>query len=114
MNYIEQLEYVIHKLYKVRSTHRWSAPVRLELGDEWIWTGVVEVFHLHNHPEALIAYAWSHCTDDLEVPLRSTTVLHGGPVVSPEAAVRWAVLNDLSHAGPNQVFTLYREGIAHN
>jgi len=43
---------------------------------ETLWDGVVEVFLLHGHPKANISYAWSHHTDDPDIPRKSVTVLH--------------------------------------
>jgi hypothetical protein len=40
------------------------------------------------------AYAWSHSTDDQENPIRHITVLHLGPVISAETAVRAAILQE--------------------
>ena len=39
-----------------------------------VWEGIVEVFDLHGHPKANIAYAWSHATDDPDKPTRHVTV----------------------------------------
>ena len=35
--------------------------------------GIVEVFDLHGHPKANTGYAWSHATDDPDIPKRSVT-----------------------------------------
>jgi len=54
----------------------------------------VEVFELHGHPQANTAYAWSHVTENPANPKRHVTVLHIPPAVSPEAAVRVAILQE--------------------
>ena len=59
-----------------------------------VWEGVVEVFDLHDHPKANRVYAWAHETDDPKRPKRHVTVLHIPPVVSPELAVRAAIIQE--------------------
>jgi hypothetical protein len=98
MTYFEELQQVIHKLHGVHSTHVKSVPVTEKHDGEVIWDGIVEVFELHGHPKATHAYAWTHETDDLENPKRSVTVLKIPPAVSPEAAVRVAIMQELSDA----------------
>jgi len=58
----------------------------------------VEVFQLHGHPRATHACAWSHETDDPRQPKRSVTVLKIPPAVSPETAVRVAIMQELNSA----------------
>ena len=52
-----------------------------------VWEGEVLVFDLIDHPTAQYCYAW-------EVDGQVTTVLHTGPVNSPLAAVRAAIVSD--------------------
>lgn len=98
MTYIEELQDVIRKLHGVHSTHVQSVPVREEFRGETVWDGIVEVFELHGHPKAPHAYAWTHETDDPKHPKRSVTVLKIPPAVTPEAAVRVAIMQELSDA----------------
>ena len=49
------------------------------------WEGEVLVFELRDHPTATKCYAWS-------VDGRVTAVLHEGPIDSPRAAVRAAIV----------------------
>ncbi|MGB8030084.1 MAG: hypothetical protein WCF30_10505 [Terracidiphilus sp.] len=95
MTYIEELKEVIRRLHGVESTHRESVPVKEVFHGKTIWEGVVEVFDLHGHPEANIAYAWAHETDDAENPIQHVTVLHIPPAVSPITAVRLAIAQEL-------------------
>jgi hypothetical protein len=74
--------------------HRQSVPVKELFNGQTIWDGVVEVFELHGHKLANTVYAWSHSTDDQVNPIRHVTVLHLGPVVSPETAVRASILQE--------------------
>ncbi|HEV2136856.1 MAG TPA: hypothetical protein VGR47_21735 [Terracidiphilus sp.] len=98
MTYIEELQGVIRKLHGVHSTHIQCVPVTEQHAGQTIWDGIVEVFELHGHPKATHAYAWTHDTDDPEHPRRSVTVLKIPPAVSPESAVRVAIMQELSDA----------------
>ncbi len=53
---------------------------------ELVWKGEVLVFALTGHPTASLCYAW-------EVDGKVTAVLQQGPVDSPLAAVRAAILS---------------------
>ncbi len=98
MTYIEELQDVIRRLHGVHSTHVQSVPLTEKHQGNVIWDGIVEVFELHGHPKATHAYAWSHDTDDPKQPKRSVTVLKIPPAVSPETAVRVAIMQELSDA----------------
>jgi hypothetical protein len=95
MSYIGDLRDVIRKLHGAESTHFASVPVKEVFQGKTIWEGIVEVFELHGHPKANIAYAWTHDTDDPKEPRRSVAVLHIPPAVSPETAVRLAIVQEL-------------------
>ena len=75
--------------------HLESVPVKEVFNGKTVWEGVVEVFKLHDHPQANTAYAWSHATDDTDNPKRHVTVLHISPAVSPITAVRSVILQEL-------------------
>jgi len=94
LTYIEELKDVIYKLHGVQATHRQSVPVKEIFNGKTMWEGIVEVFDLHGHPKANAAYAWSHATDDPAHPKRHITVLHIPPAVSPETAVRAAIVQE--------------------
>jgi hypothetical protein len=98
VTYIEELKDTIRKLHGVHSTHVQSVPVKEVFQGKTIWDGVVEVFELHGHPKATHAYAWSHETDNPKQPKRSVTVLKIPPAVSPETAVRVAIMQELRDA----------------
>ncbi|HXE08067.1 MAG TPA: hypothetical protein VN612_09230 [Acidobacteriaceae bacterium] len=70
--------------------------------DTWqgqtVWDGVVEVFDLTGHPQTDRVYAWSHETDDPKNPIRHVTVLHIPPAVSPELAVKTALVQEYRDA----------------
>ena len=97
--YISDLQHVILSLHEVGSTHLGGVRVKLvNPNNEPFWDGTVEVFDLHNHPKSPKVYAWSHSTDDPANPKRHVTVLHIGPVTSPQAAVRAAIVQEYRNA----------------
>jgi hypothetical protein len=83
---IIRLREVIRDLHGLASTHVRSEPVRETFEGETVWEGVVEVFTVHGHPHAGVAYAWSHETD--EGGRRYVAVLGVPPIKSAEDAVR--------------------------
>ena len=96
MKHIEDLKRVIRELHGAEPTHRESVPVKETFQGQTIWEGIVEVFHLHGHPQTDTAYAWSHDTD--EGPKRHVTVLHIHPALSPLTAVRAAIMQEIRSA----------------
>ena len=90
---IELLQQAIRDLHGCDSTHAYSVPVKETFEGQTVWEGVVEVFALQSHSTATRAYAWSHAIDDSE-KRRYVAVLHQGPVNSPEAAVRAAIVQE--------------------
>ena len=92
MNYIEELRVAIRHLYGAEATHVGSVPVKETFQGKTVWEGIVEVFDLQGHPAASRVYAWAHATDDKKHPMRHVTVLHIPPVVSPETAVKAAIV----------------------
>lgn len=98
MTYLEELGDVIHKLHGVTATHVQSVPVTEKFRGKTVWDGVVEVFDLHGHPKTHRAYAWAHDTDDPKHPRRHVTVLHIPPAISPETAVRAAIVQEYRNA----------------
>lgn len=100
MSYLDELRDVIHKLHGATATHIESVPVTEMFQGQTVWDGIVEVFHLKGHPATDRVYAWSHETDDPEQPIRHVTVLHIPPAVSPQTAVRAALLQEFRDANP--------------
>jgi hypothetical protein len=77
----------------VEAKHIESVPVKEEHQGKTVWDGVVEVFDLIGHPKTHRAYAWTHQTDE-PGDLRYITVLHVPPVVSPQTAVKAAIIQE--------------------
>jgi hypothetical protein len=98
-DYIKELRETINRLHGVKAKHKESVPVKETFQGQTVWDGIVEVFEIKGHPKADKAYAWAHDTDDPLRPKRQVTVLHIPPVVSPETAVRAAIVQEYkSHA----------------
>src|SRR5437588_13084674 len=89
--YIQDLQSTIRRLHGTDSTHIQSVPVKEAHGGKTVWEGIVEVFELHGHPKATHAYAWAH---DANGGKRHVAVLKIPPVVSPETAVRAAIVQE--------------------
>jgi hypothetical protein len=99
MSYIQELRDVILRMHGAEAKHIESVPVKETFQGQTVWDGVVEVFDLRGHPKANRAYAWAHDTDNPERPKRHVAVLHIPPVISPQTAVRAAIIQE--HRGIN-------------
>lgn len=97
-NYISELQDVIRKLHGVESKHVRSVPVKEVFQGKTVWEGIVEVFDIVGHPKAPRIYAWSHDTDDPKKPKHHVTVLHLTPILSAEAAVKAAIVQEYRNA----------------
>ena len=89
---IAALAAAIRELHGGHASWIGSAPVTETFQGHTVWEGTVQVYSLEGHPSATRCYAWSYVTDDGKRQV--TAVLHEGPVDSPEAAVRAAILQD--------------------
>ena len=81
----EQIASIIQDLHGSFAVLRGRERVEESFGGSPAWQGEVLIFDLESHPAASQCYAW-------EVDGRVTAVLHEGPVDSPEAAVRAAII----------------------
>lgn len=95
MNKVGELRGVIQRLHGATAIHVQSVPVGESFQGQTVWDGIVEVFDLTGHPKANRIYAWSHGTDDPANPKRYVTVLHIPPVVSPQTAVKAAIVQEM-------------------
>ncbi len=96
--YIDELRDVIRRLHGVDSKHVESVPIKETFQGKTVWEGIVEVFELIDHPKAQRLYAWAYETENPKRP-RHVTVLHVGPVDSPLAAVRAAIVQEFRERG---------------
>lgn len=95
---IDALKEAIKGLHGCDSTWVGSVAVRETFEGEIVWDGHVQVFDLHGHPKATRCYAWFHAVGDSE-RRRFVAVLHQGPVDSPAAAVRAAIVQQERQQG---------------
>ena len=98
MNNIDELKAIIHKLHGAEATHRESVPVKEVFRGETVWDGIVEVFHLKDHPQTDTVYAWLHDTGIPGSPPQHVTVLHVHPALSPLDAVRAFIMQEYLNA----------------
>jgi hypothetical protein len=89
---IEALIEAIRNLHGCEAAWIESVPVKETFQGETVWEGVVRVFDLKDHPTATRCYAWSYVTDEKTGKRKFFAVLHQGPVDSPQAAVRAAIV----------------------
>jgi hypothetical protein len=94
-DYIERLKQVIFHLHKSDAQHVESVPVEEIFDGKLIWKGIVEVFTLANHPKAKRCFAWSHKDGNDDSDERFVAVLEIPPVVSPETAVKVAIVAEV-------------------
>jgi hypothetical protein len=82
----------IRRGYGCESTFVEAVPVTETVEGSTAWSGLVHVFDLHAHPTSSRCYAWSLLRDEVSGSQRIETVLHGGPVDSPRAAVQASIV----------------------
>jgi hypothetical protein len=102
VNYLDELKAVIKRLHGVEATYIQSVPVKEKFQGKTIWEGMVEVFEIKGHPQTERVYAWSHDTDDPKKPKRHVTVLHIAPILSAEAAVKAAIVQEFRNLEPSE------------
>lgn len=95
---IEALQKAILDLHGCKATWIESIPVKEVFEGKTVWEGVVQVFDLQNHPEATRCYAWSYALEGSK-KRRFFAVLHQGPIDSPQAAVRAAIVGEVRKGG---------------
>jgi hypothetical protein len=100
--YLDDLRAAILRVHGVEATHIESVPVKETFQGRTVWEGIVEVFELKGHPKTDRIYAWSHDTDDPRKPRRHVTVLHIAPILSAEAAVKAAIVQEFRSLEPTE------------
>ena len=95
MTFIEELREVIRKLRGVDSSHRASVPVKEVFNGKTVWEGIVEVLTYTATTRRMPPTRGPHATYNPAEPKWHVTVLHIPPAVSPETAVRAAILQEL-------------------
>jgi hypothetical protein len=92
---IKDLQDALENLHGVKATHKESVPVKEVWKGKTVWEGIVEVFHIEGHPKTNKAYVWLHDSGNGEYPV---TVLHIHPALTPIAAVRAFILQEMGNA----------------
>jgi hypothetical protein len=88
---VRELKQAVESQHDGKATLSQSVPIREIHDEQLVWEGVVHVFDLAGSPSgATRAYAWSYERDDGN--RRFFAVLHMGPIDSPVAAVRAAIV----------------------
>lgn len=89
---LESLTEAIRSLHGCASKWIESVPVKETFQGKTVWEGEIQVFELTGHPIASRCYAWSYVSDEKTGKRKFFAVLHQGPVDSPQAAVRAAIV----------------------
>jgi hypothetical protein len=97
---LEALMQAIEGLHGGKATWIESVPVKETFQSETVWEGIVQVFDLKDHPTASRCYAWSYVSDEKSGKRKFFAVLHQGPVDSPQAAVRAAIVAEYRKTAP--------------
>ena len=92
VSYLGDLKRVIRELHQAEARYVKSVAVREWFQGKLVWDGVVEVFDVTGHPNAERIYAWAHDCEEPKGLKQYVTALHIPPVVSPETAVKAAIL----------------------
>ena len=88
---MDQLKEAVERQHGGTATLVQSVQVAESFQGAPVWHGVVHIFDLDDHPEATRAYAWSSPIEGSD-RRRFFAVLHQGPINSPAAAVRAAIV----------------------
>jgi hypothetical protein len=94
MDYLAELAAKIRLLHGCEATHRQTVLVKEVFRGQTVWDGEVEVFDLTGHAGAKRCYAWGYPNDKKPESLDVVTVLEIPPVVSPETAVKAAIISN--------------------
>ena len=94
-DYLARLQVAIEQLHDCGALYRETVPVQEVFQGRTIWRGEVEVFDLYSHPKAKVCYGWSHREGKDEKGERFVTVLQLPPVISPETAVKVAIVAEV-------------------
>jgi hypothetical protein len=86
----EELKNAVQDQLRCKAWFEQSVPVREIHEGQTVWDGIVHVFGLDYHGDIKRAYAWSYELPDGK--RRFFVVEHTGPIDSPVAAVRAAIV----------------------
>lgn len=89
----KDLKQVVEKMHGCPATFIEDMAVVEKFGEKTAWSGMVSVFALTGHPQAVKCYAWSSPIEG-STKRRYYAVLHVLPIDSPEKAVRASIVHD--------------------
>jgi hypothetical protein len=92
-NEIYLLQSTIRQLHRCEAVHEKTVFVDEKFQGSAIWKGDIEVFNLIGHPKAQRCFAWFHAESGKGV--RPVALLERWPIVSPQAAIRFAIAFDI-------------------
>jgi hypothetical protein len=87
------LQSAIHQLHNCEAVHQKTVFVDEKFQGSAIWQGDIEVFELMGHPKAKRCFAWFH--SDPGKGVRPVALLERWPIISPQAAIRFAIAFDI-------------------
>ena len=88
---ILELRQSVESLHSCRAIFAQTVPIHEAFHGQVVWDGVVHVFDLEDHPNAIRAYSWSSPIEGSD-KRRFFAVLHLGSISSPLDAVRAAIV----------------------
>jgi hypothetical protein len=91
-DYIASVQAAIQDLHHCGAQWVSTVPIHEVFEGQTVWNGEVEVFDLTAHAKAKRAYGWSRRDGIGDKDERFVTVLEIPPVVSPETAVKAAIM----------------------
>jgi hypothetical protein len=88
-----ELKAAIEQMHNCSASFIEDVIVVEKFGEETVWSGIVSVYSLENHPKTTKAYAWSSPIKGSK-KRRYYAILNIPPVDSPEKAVRASIAHD--------------------
>ncbi len=96
----EQLKRAVESQHGGTATLAQSVPVKETFEGKTVWEGTVSVFDLTGNAKSTRAYAWSSPVEG-SPKRRFFAVLHLGGIISPQDAVRAAIVQEHRSGGKN-------------
>ncbi|MBI4777194.1 MAG: hypothetical protein HY788_23935 [Deltaproteobacteria bacterium] len=88
-----ELKEAVEQLHNCKAEWSESIPINETFQGHTVWEGKVQVFELSSHPKVKKCYVWSHPMEGSDKS-KFYAILHQGPVDSPEACVRAAIVSE--------------------
>ncbi len=82
---------VIRERYGVDSSYHRTDPVSVDFENKRIWSGLVHVFTLHQHPDSTYCFTWDELHPEGDKH-RTFTILDYGEDVTAEQAVQLSLV----------------------